>query len=585
MNRMMQFVNNTRLLAMSVLLFSLISKNPLCQISNVLPDFHMPLNIPLLLSGNFGEIRSTHFHTGIDIKTQQETGKKVHAIFDGYISRIKIQSGAYGRSLYITHPNGYVSVYGHLSKFMPDIENIIKDYQYEKKSFEVDFYPMTNQHIVRKGQVIALSGNTGRSSGPHLHFEIRKAENQNPLNVLKFNFDIKDNIKPVILNIIIYPADNFSFVNDVNKKLMIPVSGANGHYKINNNDSINVSGNIGFGIETFDYLNGSGNRCAVYSIELFINESMVYSHQIDELSFSELRYVNSHSDYEERKKNNRIIHKLFIEPNNKLGIYKNLINRGIYKFEDDSVSVIRIIVRDIYMNESQLLFSVKGKKQNNPLAETRYDTNYVKPFFYYVPNKYENGELKIFMPKDALYDNIDFTYFRMADDKGFSDIHFIHNEYTALHKNYSLSLKAKNLAEKLRKKAIIVFIEKDSTMVSQGGEWEDGFVTTRTSTFGEFKISVDTTAPTIIPVNFYNKGRYSGIRKLSFKIEDDLSGIKSYNGYIDNKWALFEYDAKNNLLSYQFDKGRISENTQHELEIYITDYKDNTVIYKGTFYY
>ena len=137
MNRKMQFIKYVSFIAVSILLLPGLGKNSLCQTSNVLPDFHMPLNIPLLLSGNFGEVRSTHFHTGIDIKTQQETGKKVYAVHDGYISRIKIQSGAYGRSLYITHPIGYVSVYGHLSKFTPELENFIKEYQYERKSFQM----------------------------------------------------------------------------------------------------------------------------------------------------------------------------------------------------------------------------------------------------------------------------------------------------------------------------------------------------------------------------------------------------------------------------------------------------------------
>jgi hypothetical protein len=586
MNRMMKFINYVRFTAMSLILMPGLGNSSFCQESNPVPDFHMPLNIPLFLSGNFGEIRSTHFHTGIDIKTQQETGKKVYAVYEGYISRIKIQSGAYGKSLYITHPNGYISVYGHLDKFMPEVEEFIRNYQYKKKSFEVDYYPETGKFTVETGQIIALSGNTGRSSGPHLHFELRNAMNQNPLNVLRFNFNIKDNISPSIYNIIIYPADNFSMVNDACKKLIVPVTGANGLYRIQNNGNIKVSGNIGFGIEAFDYLNGQNNKCAVYSIELYIEDSLVYSYRIDELSFDELKYVNSHADYEEKIRNNRVFHKLFLEPNNKLGIYRNIVNRGIFKVEEDTLVGVKIIVRDVYGNESQLSFSVKGCKTDSQFVPVEHDTNFVKPFFYYMPNKYETGELKILLPKDALYDNIDFTYYRIAENgQAYSDIHCIHNEYTALHKNYSLSIKAKNLAENLQNKALITLIDKDTILVSQGGEWENGYVTTRTGTFGKFRISVDTTAPTIKPVNFYNNGRYSGNATISFRIEDDLSGIKSYNGYIDNKWALFEYDAKSNTISYKFDQSRITADTKHKLELYITDYKNNTGIYRGAFYY
>lgn len=586
MIRRIHFMNSFRYLTMSVLLLLVLYNTMSGQAINALPDFHMPLNIPLLLSGNFGEVRSTHFHTGIDIKTQQETGKKVYAVYDGYISRVKVQSGAYGKSLYLTHPNGYVSLYAHLSKFMPEIETLIKEYQYERKSFEVDFYPDAGQYIVEKGQVIALSGNTGRSGGPHLHFELRKARNQNPLNVLKYHFDIKDDIKPVIDNIVVYPVDNLSLVNDENIKLIIPVAGSNGHYEIPERDSISVSGNIGFGIETYDYLNGSNNKCGVYSIELFIKDSLVYSHKIDELSFDELRYVNSHTDYEEKIKNKRIIHKLFLEPNNKLNIYGNLVNRGIYKFEDSNLAEVRIIVRDIYKNVSQISFPVKSDKKDNQVTAVEHDTNYVKTFFYYQPNKYKTGELKISLPEDALYDNIDFRYARIADnDTGYSDIHHIHNEYTALHKNYSLSIKARNIPENLQNKALIAFIDKDTILVSEGGKWENGFVTTTTRTFGQFRISIDTTAPTINPVNFNNNGKYNGNGKLSFKIEDDLSGIKSYDGYIDNEWALFEYDAKSSTLSYKFDEGRILTKTKHKLEIIIHDHKNNIGTYNGTFYY
>ncbi|UCH15351.1 MAG: M23 family metallopeptidase, partial [Bacteroidales bacterium] len=586
MIRRMNFMNFLRYVTISAILLSVLFNKVPGQPVNELPDFHMPLNIPLLLSGNFGEVRPTHLHTGIDIKTQQETGKNVHAVYNGYISRIKVQSGAYGKSIYLTHPNGYVSVYGHLSQFMPEIENLIKEYQYKKKSYEVDYYPDAGLYGVEKGQVIALSGNTGRSSGPHLHFEIRRARNQNPLNVLKYNFNIKDNIKPVIYSISIYPADNLSLINNENEKLIIPVTGANGHYKITEKDSIKVNGNIGFGIETFDYLDGSHNRCGVYSIELFINDSLVYSHKIDELSFNELRYVNSHTDYEEKKKNKKIIHKLFLEPNNKLSIYRNMVNNGICKFEDSNSAEIRIIVRDAYKNVSQLSFTVKSERKKYPVATIEYDTNYIKTFFYNRPNKYETGELKISVPEDALYDNIGFRYAKIAgNDTGFSDIHCIHDEYTALHKYYTLSIRTKNLPDTLRDKALITYIDEDTVLVSEGGAWENGFVTTTTRAFGKFIVSIDTAAPTIDPVNFNNNGKYSGNGILRFKIEDDLSGIKSYNGYVDSEWALFEYDAKSNTLSYRFDKDRVVTNTIHKLEIYVSDHKNNTGTYKGTFYY
>ena len=545
-------------------------------------DFHPPLGIPMYLSGNFGELRSNHFHHGIDIKTQQVTGKKVYSVYDGYLSRIKIKSGGYGKSLYITHTNGYVSVYGHLNKFMPEIENYVKKNQYERKSFEVDLYPHKDEFPVKKGQVIALSGNTGRSGGPHLHFEIRDSKDQQPLNVLKFNFDIQDNIDPKIYNVAIYPIDNNSTIDSKNQKLIVEAERINNHYSIKTDKIINVYGKIGFGVEVSDYLDGSNNKCGIYSIDLFINDTLIYTCQLDRLSFDESRYINSHIDYEEKIKNNKKIHKLFLEPNNKLSIYKNLKNRGVYRFMNDAINRIKIFTKDVNQNTSVLTFLVITNSQNIPDNTANINPNFIKTFNYFSPNKYENDEVKIILPKDALYDNINFKYSSITNDTmEYSYIHCIHDEFTALHKNYTLSIKAKNLSEDLYQKALIVFIDKDSNIISQGGEWQDGFVIAKTGTFGNFKILIDTITPEISPLNINNNEKSN----IAFSVTDNMSGIKTYNGYIDKEWALFEFDAKSNTLRYYFDKNRISTGNNHHLELFVTDFKDNIGKYSGTFYY
>ncbi len=556
------------------------------QASSETSIFHPPVDIPIYLSGNFGEIRSTHFHTGIDIKTQQVTGKRIYSIYDGYISRIKIQSGGYGKSLYVTHSNGYVSVYGHLSKFMPEIENYVKRNQYQRKSYEIDLYLKPDEFPVRKGQFIGLSGNTGRSGGPHLHFEIRDIKNQEPLNVLKYNFNIKDNIKPQIYNLAIYPVNKNSRINNTNKKLIVPVESINNHFSIITDKMITVCGMTGFGVETFDFLNGSNNRCGAYSIDLLVNDTLIYSHQIDKLSFNESGYVNSHTDYEEKILNNSKIQKLFVEPNNKLSIYKSLVDRGIYEFAYDTISRIKIIVRDVYQNSSELTFLVKTDCNISGDQIEEIHPDFKKTFYYSTENSYKDDNVEVYLPEDALYDNIDFRYSRMeGDSAAYSDIHCIHDHLTALHKDYTLAIRAKNLPDTLNSKALIGYINTDTTIASQGGIWKDGFIVTRTGIFGNFMILVDTVPPEISPALFNNNGYYSKSSSIAFNITDNLSGIKSYNGYIDDKWALFEYDAKSNTLRYFFDKERIAAGKKHKLEIIVTDYNSNTGKYNGAFYY
>src|SRR6056297_590248 len=326
--------------------------------------FIPPVKIPIYLSGTFGELRSNHFHAGIDIKTGGETGKKIYTIQDGYVSRIHISTSGYGKSLYITHPNGYISVYGHLSRYNNKIEKYIKEYQYDNQTHTLKIFPDKSLFPVKKGDIIAYSGNSGYSFGPHLHFEIRKSKDHTPLNALLFNFDVKDNIKPKILGIAVYPANPNSYINGKNTKKIIDTKGIRGDYQLKNDDTLRVSGDIGFGIETYDYLNESNNKCGVYSIELKINNSRIYYHEIQEIPFHKMRFINTHIDYETKIKDGRKFQKSFISPNNDLSIYKNVVNNGIIHFSENRVYNIQYIVKDSYQNTSKLDFIVKAVQRD-----------------------------------------------------------------------------------------------------------------------------------------------------------------------------------------------------------------------------
>ena len=143
--------------------------------------FQSPLEIPLILSGTFAELRSNHFHSGLDIKTQQQSGLKVMAAASGFVSRIKVSHFGYGKALYITHPNGYTTVYAHLQNFNPEIDAYIKHRQYKNESYEIELFPKAGELLVNNGDIVAYSGNTGGSGGPHLHFEIRNKQ-EHPMN-------------------------------------------------------------------------------------------------------------------------------------------------------------------------------------------------------------------------------------------------------------------------------------------------------------------------------------------------------------------------------------------------------------------
>jgi hypothetical protein len=546
-------------------------------------SFAPPLDIPMLLSGNFGELRSTHFHSGIDIKTQQQTGKNVYASKEGYVSRIKIQSGGYGKSVYLYHPEGYTTVYAHLNDFITEIASYVKEIQYAQRKYEVNVFPEKYRIPVVKGQLIGHSGNTGYSGGPHLHYEIRDA-GQNPVNVLKYGFDIRDDIAPEIRRLAVYPVETGSIINGRNNKVVLNPVLINGQYVLT--DTLSASGGAGFGIETYDYLNGTGNRCTVYSIELVVNGMVVYLHEMDKLSFGEMKYLNSHIDYEERILNKLNIHKLFLDPNNGLGIYKKISNNGIVDFADDSVYHVRITVTDAYSNSASLSFRVYGEKPNHALLRIAADSSFVKPFYYNQDNAYQTPEIRIEIPRYALYRDVDFKYAALRSDTlPYSDLHMVHSDLIPLCSSYRLSIKTRNIPADLSKKALIVSIDRNNEMSVFGGIWQNGFVTASVSCFGRFFVLVDTLAPSVKPVVFRANQSYKANDDIAFEITDDLSGLKSYNGYIDDEWALFEYDKKSNTLSYTIDGERLTAGIKHTLQIVVVDDRNNISVYKSTFYY
>jgi hypothetical protein len=548
-------------------------------------SFRSPFDFDLSVSGNFGEIRTDHFHSGIDIRTQGVTGKKIYSVGNGYISRIKIESGGYGKTLYLTHPNGLMTVYAHLDRFSSEIERYVKDKQYEEKKHAINIFPLKNDFPVAEGELIAYSGNTGYSFGPHLHFEIRNAGNQNVRNVLLYDFGIEDRAAPKFFSLCLYPMDSNSFVNNSTEKQIIPVSGVDEKYRIPDDYSLRATGKIGFGIEAYDYLDGSATRCGIYIIELYVDSTLIYSCLMDEFSFNESRYVNSFIDYEEKQRSGRNIQKAFIEPNNKLSVYGKNVNNGLTEFSDDNPHLVTFIIKDAYLNASRLDFTVMSQSTNKVSSrEIKND------FIQYMPweslNIFERDDIRLVIPEGALYKDLQFQYSRKENGSGlFSAVHNIHNIYTPLHLQCELSIRPGNFPEALQGKAILVNSDKEGKWQYAGGEWDNGFVKGMISAFGNYAVSIDTSAPVIKPLNFSGIPDLSGMNSILFNVKDDLSGLMSYEGYIDGNWALFEYDAKNDLVFYKFDPERISREQNHELELYVIDNKQNIAFYYTEFYW
>ena len=543
--------------------------------------FRMPLGIPLYLSGTFGELRSNHFHSGIDIKTGGTEGKNVYAVADGYVSRIKVSTGGYGKALYITHPNGYVSVYGHLQRFNDEIQKFVTDYQYRKESYTVDIYLEKNKIKVDKGEVIALSGNTGGSMGPHLHFELRKEASQHPVNPLLFkSIEIKDFYKPKIQEVAIYPVDRQSLINGKNDTVFYRVTGWGDEHYLRDKPVITVSGRISFGIRTYDLMNGIPNKNGVYTIDVTIDSTQLFGLKMEELSFSTTRYINSLIDYAYFKKMKRRMVRTQVDTNNLLGTYRNVRTNGIVMFNDTLIHTVRFKVADAYGNTAKLQFKVRAVPADDSLLT---DLNRKDPegvwFDFAKPNQLSEKNISLSFPANAFYRSFYFKLKADTNSTGFTPVYHVHDQFTPVQKAFTIKIRPDLVPDGRKNRMYIAYDNGNAVPAYIGSRWEGDYLTAKSRLLGDYLVTIDTVAPVIIPVNIAEGENISGQKNIRVRIKDGQTGIRSYRGTINGRWILMEYDPKKQLLTYNFD-ARLINGTNH-FRLVVKDLLGNETVYEA----
>lgn len=537
--------------------------------------FRNPLNIPMDASGTFGELRSTHFHAGDDYRTQQRIGLPLHAAAEGFVSRVRVQIGGGGNSVYIDHPNGYTTTYLHMDSFNAELTKIVRTEQYKQQRFDVDITLEPNVVKLQKGQFIGNAGNTGGSGGPHLHFEIRDTQTQHPLNPQLFGLRFTDQYAPTINSVVLYDLNDDIFDEHTPRKPLTVKTVRAGQYTLANTTPISVNGKFGLGISSIDRHRAGGFQNGVYSIDLFIDAHPVSSVVFEELDFNTSRGIHAYIDYPYWKKTKVKVQKSFKDPGNKIEIFKVLENEGIIELTENRTYDVKYVVKDIAGNCSELNFKIKN---NIPYTKPQERRKGLQVLAFDKENIFEKDDIKIHFPIGSLYNNVDFQYSAVPSSiHTYSLVHRVHNTLTPVFSAYKLAIKPTNLPAHLESKALIASTEGGS----EGGKFENGWVTVNTRNFGSFYVAVDTIAPTITPRNLTNGKNVSTQRKLDFTISDNFSGIQSFHGYIDDKWVLMEYDSKNRHLWHTFDPNLPSGT--HKFKLVVTDWKDNKKVYEASF--
>ena len=534
--------------------------------------FSNPLDIPMILSGSFGELRNNHFHSGLDIKTQQRSGVPVYAPADGYVSRIKVGHYGYGKALYIKHPNGYSTVYAHLQKFEPAIQDFVKQNQYKKERYEIELFPKENSLLVKKGDLIAYTGNSGSSGGPHLHYEIRDSYSR-PMNPMLFGLEIPDSKDPSITSVFAYPTSNDASVNHsmTPVKLRI-IKQKDGTYKT---EKISAYGKIGFGIAATDQQNGAYNKNGVYRIKTSYNGKPKIDIKFEKISFDETRYLNRYIDYTYFKEHKIKIQKLFRQTNNPLSIITQEDDNGFVDVADGFSSNFTIEIKDYQGNLTQIMVPVIGKK-DSLVVKTELPKD-----LQYIPSEssstIQRGVFTVDFPKNALYQG------RYLDIKTSGDTLHLHRDNIPVHKNISISMDISNYNTLDKNKLYIARQAYKNTFYYTTTRRKNNILTAKTRTLGSYTLFMDTIAPSIKAVNFTDGKWISNNKTLKIKIEDSHSGISSYRATLNGKFILMEYNYKKDVLTYDFNDDIVTD-TQNNLRLIVTDNVGNSSTFEAIFF-
>ena len=543
-------------------------------------SFRAPVKHTMRLSGTFGELRSNHFHSGIDIKGS--TGDPIVAIGDGYVSRIKVSGRGYGKVLYITHPNGYTSVYAHLVEFEENIRKYIEDYQYRNETFEVEIYPNQEQFVFRKGEVIGKMGMTGHAFGPHLHFEIRETNTSHPVNPMLLGIRVQDDRRPKMHEIRVYElTDNLETIHATS--LDLRQSNSSGKYKVSGDTIFVRSEKIGLALKAYDHMTGVSNWNGIYAGSMFSNDSLVFEFKMDDFGFDETRYINAHMDYEDLLTKKSYFNRCFLLPGNQLSIYTQKKNDGILELAGNETRRITMVARDIEGNESKAEFWIK----KSSLPQRRHQPVYNYLLFHDQENMIDNGSLMLYMPKGTLYEDLymDFGFTTEESSGIYSSYYHIHDYTTPVHQYFDLNIFPYKLPQPLRDKAFIAYCPPKGEVVNYGGQWDGKMLKTKVRDLGDFTVMVDTIAPTIKPYRF--KTNMQGWQSMMFTVEDNFSTAGSAKGIswyatIDDQWILIEMDAKKDRLIYTFDHSRIPRG-KHQFSLTVWDGMGNQRVFERSF--
>ncbi|TGD56753.1 M23 family metallopeptidase [Flavobacterium humi] len=536
--------------------------------------FRSPMDIPLSLAGSFGELRPNHFHSGLDFRTEKREGIPIYASADGFVSRIKIATGGYGKSIYIDHPNGFTTVYAHLQSYSPSLQKMMNEQQYARKSFEIELYPKPDEFPIKKGELIAYSGNTGSSGGPHLHFEFRDTKTEKIINPLFFGFDakIKDTKAPQVTGLLAYPIGDSSQVNNSSRPVFISLSlQSDGSYLA---EQVAACGKLAFGINAYDTSDFNYGKNGIFEIDTFLNGLPYFGFEFETFSFDETKYVNTFIDYPRYQAQKQRYQKLFVGAHYANSIMKETKNDGIISVFSNFSLTYKIVVRDFNGNSTVINVPISYAKL--PVIQKE---KTMKPGYFLksrIDNSYAKDGISVFIPAYTFEEDF-FLDFDVKDNEL-----FLHDDSVAVLENMTITFDVSKIPEAERAKMFIANLD-DGKATYRTTYKKDSLFSIKTKSLGKFFLMKDTVAPKIYQASFKEGDTLDKQKTLKVSIYDDLSGIKEYNAYLNGKWILMEYETKTHRLTHNFSDA-VFDDGRNDFKIIVTDNLGNSTTFESYFF-
>ena len=558
-------------LLLSLLLFSAVLR---AQQQYPQDYFRSPMDIPVYPSGTFGELRNNHFHAGLDFRTEQREGLPVYAAADGYVSRIRVSAYGYGTALYIDHPNGFTTLYGHLQGYSEKIDAYVRAKQYEKRSFDIELFPKKDEIKITKGELIGLSGNSGGSGGPHLHFEYRDTKTEWVINPLLFGLDKKmgDTKAPTVHGLMVYPISDDAVANESAKPVLLDLKKmADGSFLAG---KILARGKVGLALSATDKSTGSIGNNGLYNVQVFYNGAPGFHYTFNTFAFDESRYVNNFIDYQRYYRTGQRFQKLFIKTPYALSLVKNNTTNGQFDIVPGQVQNYRIEISDFHGNKT----IVNGSIEYSDKPATNAGPKRVTPYQVKVGNdhNYTKNNVSVFIPANAFYEDF-YMDFDVQDS-----VLMLHNATVPVHNPVTVSFDVSHLSKDVLQKTFIAGFT-DKKVSYNSSVMQEGRLTAKVKVLGDFKLMQDYNPPKIYSPSFAEGKWLTKFKQISMKVSDDRSGIATIDAWLNGKWILMHYDYKTRIIYHNFSDGVVAEG-RNDLKVTVTDNVGNSSTFETHFF-